>query len=193
MVSFSWRNHLNRIWTFIIYSCPKYESEPLRIMYHSREVFSYYWPLESEKIAIDLYSGMPKDFDLRWKSDFRFIFFAWNFTYPCSLVCLIRWDTNFDASPWSAGQTADQKSNIKNVISFYTDWSIGMKLSEYIQFDPGYCMEYLSTSGRNLETGSWLFAMKLTMFWHKFFPRVNKNPFRDDFVTFRYRWKRKHR
>ena len=44
-----------------------------------------------------------------------------------------------------------------------------MKLSEYIQFDPGYCMEYLSTSGRNLETGSWLFALKLTMFWHKFF------------------------
>ena len=71
--------------------------------------------------------------------------------------------------PWSAGRTADQKSNIKYVISSYTCEPIGMKLREYIQFDPGYCMVYFSTSGRNLETGSWLFAMKTTMFWHYFF------------------------
>ena len=30
------------------------------------------------------------------------------------------------------------------------------------------------------------------MFWHQFFPRVNKNSFCDDFVTFRYMWKRKY-
>ena len=63
----------------------------------------------------------------------------------------------------------DQKSIIKNVSFSYTGEPIGMKLWEYIQFDPGYCMGYFSTSGRNLETGSWLFAMKPTMFWYYFF------------------------
>ena len=84
-------------------------------------------------------------------------------------MCLKRWYKHFDASPWSAGRTADQKSNIKYVISSYTCEPIGMKLREYIQFDQGYCMGYFSTSGRNLETGSWLFAMKTTMFWNYFF------------------------
>ena len=32
-----------------------------------------------------------------------------------------------------------------------------MKLWEHIQFDPGYCMGYFSTSGQNLKTGNWLF------------------------------------
>ena len=32
-----------------------------------------------------------------------------------------------------------------------------MKLWAYIQLDPGYCMGYFSTSGRNLKTGNWLF------------------------------------
>ena len=36
------------------------------------------------------------------------------------------------------------------------------------RFDSGYRLRYFSTSGRNLETGSWLFAMKPTMFWYHF-------------------------
>jgi len=65
-------------------------------------------------------------------------------------------------------QTADRKSNIKNVISSNTGEPIGMKLWGYIQFDTGYRIGYLPTSGRNLETGSWLFAVKPTMFWYHF-------------------------
>ena len=102
--------------------------------------------------------------------------FAWKFTNPCSLMCLIRWDQNFGGSPWSAGQTADQKSKIKNAISSNTGEPIGIKLCEHIQFDTGYCMGYFHTSGRNLETGSRPFTMKSTIFWHHFFPRANKNP-----------------
>ena len=34
---------------------------------------------------------------------------------------------------------------------------ICIKLLEYIQFNPGFCMEYFSTSGQKLETGNKLF------------------------------------
>ena len=61
-----------------------------------------------------LYIGMPKDFDLSWKSDFRLIF------------CL----------------------------KFHWDETLGVNTIR-----PGYYMGNFSTSGRNLETGSWLFAI----------------------------------
>ena len=61
-------------------------------------------------------------------------------------------------------------------ISSQTGEPICMKLWGCIQFDPGYCMGYFSTSGRNLKTGSWLFFGNRKLKTSE--PEVEKYPIR---------------
>ena len=128
----------------------------------------------AEQLGFIPWLAMVKDFHEFWKTDFRFIFLPEILRTPAVWCALEDGTKILTSSHDQLIETADRKSNIKNFISSNTGEPIGMKLWEYIQFDTGYRIGYFPTSGRNLETGSWLFAVKPTMFWHHFPPESLK-------------------